>query len=258
MIDSHIHLDDPRFDGQRQRVVQQARDVGVDQFVVPATTSAGFDKVASLPQQFAGVYVAYGLHPYFIDQHTDEDLQAVAARLKTRHCVAVGECGLDFYVPALKQQRQRQETLFLAQIELAKQYDMPLIIHARKAVGRVLACLQEVGYWQGVIHSYHASLEQTRQVLDKGLRVGFGGAATRPNAHKLRQVVAYVPDTALLLETDAPDQPPWSHRGEINKPAYLSEIAECIAAIRQQPVVTLVKQTDANARALFALPPAGG
>ncbi len=253
MIDSHIHLDDPRFEPIRDDVVAAAQAAGVTRFVVPAIAVAEFPRLEAVRRRYPGVYAAYGLHPYFIERHQPSDLPILDQWLADKPCVAVGECGLDFYLPALKAQKQAQRELFLAQIELAKNHRLPLIIHARKSVAEVLACLREVDYYCGEIHSYNASLELTRQVLDCGLKLGFGGAVTRPNAHKLHQVVAYVPAESLLLETDAPDQPPWNHRGELNRPEYLPEIAAAIAAIRQQPVETLVAQCDRNAESFFGL-----
>ncbi len=254
MIDSHIHLDDPRFDPLRDEVVARARAMGVTGFVVPAISRQTFPRVKAVRSRYPGVFAAYGLHPYFIEQHDQDDLAELDHWLHHEKPVAVGECGLDFYLPELKAQKQRQLDFFLAQIELAKKHDLPLIIHARKAVPEVLACLREVGYTRGEIHSYNTSLKLTRQVLDAGLKTGFGGAVTRPNAHRLHQVVAYVPDEAVLLETDAPDQPPWSHRGELNRPEYLPEIARCIAKLRGQAEQALIQIADANARELFDLP----
>ncbi len=254
MIDSHIHLDDTRFDGRREVLLGQARSVGVTDFVVPATVFDGFARIRALSRRFPGVHVAYGLHPYFIEQHQPEDLLRLGDALRAYDCVAVGECGLDFYLPVLKQHEKRQEEFFLAQIALARRHGLPLIIHARKAVPRVLSCLREVDYFRGVIHSYNASLELTRQVLDQGLLVGFGGAVTRPNAHKLHRVVAYVPENSLLLETDAPDQPPWPHWGELNRPEYLVDVLRAVAHIRNQPTEQLAYQCDENARRLFDLP----
>jgi len=256
MIDSHIHLDDPRFDPIRDNVVASARAAGVTQFVVPAISVQAFPRLKLVKENYSGVFAAYGLHPYFIDQHREGDIAVLDEWLQREKPVAVGECGLDFYLPELKEHKQRQELFFLHQLELAKKHRLPVVIHARKAVPRVLDCLKDVDYYRAEIHSYSASLELTRQVLDAGLKLGFGGAVTRPNARRLHAVVAYVPDEAILLETDAPDQPPWEHRGELNKSEYLPGIAQFIARVRGQDVGALVQQADANARALFALPQA--
>lgn len=252
MIDSHLHLDAPEFDADRVQVLAAARAAGVDGFVVPAVARAGFQNLATLAREHADVYPAYGLHPMYLVEHDDADPEFLGRWLAEHPAVAVGECGLDFYVAGLDVDRQRR--LFEAQLHIARDAGLPVILHARKAVDVVSALVRKVGRLTGVVHSFSGSVDQARRLIDLGFRLGFGGPLTYPRANRLRQLVATLPADALLVETDAPDQPLCGHQGERNVPSHLPAVIEVMAALRSVSTIELVAQLDTNARALFRLP----
>lgn len=252
VIDSHVHLDAPEFDADRAAVLAEARRIGVDGFVVPAVGFASFRALAALAAAEPDVHPAYGLHPMYLAEHADTDPERLAAWLSDHPAVAIGECGLDFFVAGLDADRQRR--LFDAQLRIARDAGLPVILHARKAVDEVTAMLRRVGRLSGVVHSFSGSLDQARRLIDLGFRLGFGGPITYPRATRLRQLVANLPVEALLAETDAPDQPLCGHQGQLNAPARLPGVIRTMAELRQVPVTSLAARLDANTRSLFGLP----
>lgn len=252
VIDSHVHLDAPEFDADRAAVLADARRLGVDGFVVPAVGYAGFRALAALSAAEADVHPAYGLHPMYLAEHDDADPERLTTWLEDHPAVAIGECGLDFFVTGLDADRQRR--LFDAQLRIARDAGLPVILHARKAVDEVSAMLRRVGRLSGVVHSFSGSIDQAQRLIDLGFRLGFGGPITYPRASRLRHLVASLPVEALLAETDAPDQPLCGRQGQRNSPACLPQVIETMAELRQVPVPVLAAQLDANARALFRLP----
>lgn len=250
-IDSHVHLDAAEFDGDRDAVLARARAAGVDGFVAPAVDAAGWRGLAAIAAANPDVYPAFGLHPMYLAEHRPEHLAALERTIADARPIAVGECGLDHFVEGLDRDLQRE--YFVRQLEIARAARLPVIVHARRAVDAVIACLRRARGVGGVIHSFPGSLEQARQLHDLGFLVGFGGPVTYERARRLRAVVAAVPLGQLLIETDAPDQPPTTRRGQRNEPARLIEVAEAIAALRGIAVAELFAATDGNARRLFGL-----
>ncbi|TCO40357.1 TatD DNase family protein [Dokdonella fugitiva] len=252
LVDSHCHLDAAEFDADRDAVVARARAAGVTAQVVPAIALSGFGKLRALcAGRHADLHAAYGLHPMYLAEHRPPHLDALREWLERERPVAVGECGLDFFVEGLDAEEQRR--YFVAQLQLAREFDLPAIIHARRAVDEVIATIRRVGGLRGVVHSFAGSAEQARQLWNLGFLVGLGGPVTYGRAHRLRALVATMPLDYLLLETDAPDQPLATHRGERNEPSYLGEVAATIAALRGIDAGELARATGANARRLFAL-----
>ena len=200
----------------------------------------------------SGLFPAYGLHPMFLSRHQPADLQALADWIEREQPVAVGECGLDFHVQTLDPDAQQH--YFQGQLRLARDFDLPLIIHARRAVEAVIVAIRRVGGLRGVIHSYAGSPEQARQLWDNGFLIGLGGPVTYERAQRLRRLAAQMPLDSLLLETDAPDQPDADHRGQRNEPARLPRVCELIAQLRGQSPEDIAKATSDNATRLFALP----
>lgn len=251
LIDSHCHLDAAGFDADRADVVARARAAGVGAQVIPAIELAGFAALRELCASEAGLHPAYGLHPMFLERHRPEHLDALAQWLERERAVALGECGLDHYVEGLDRDLQRM--YFERQLGLARELDLPLILHARHAVEETIAAIRRSGGLRGVVHSYSGSAEQARQLWDLGFLLGIGGPVTYERAKRLRAIVATMPIEFLLLETDAPDQPLHGHRGERNEPACLAEVAEVVAGLRGIEPRTLAIATTANARRLFDL-----
>lgn len=249
LIDTHSHFDDAWFDDDRSHVLEQAQANHVMIQIVPAISAHFWERLHKICQQYPGLYPAYGLHPMYLTEHRMEHLQALETWITRENPVAVGECGLDYFVKNLD--RNEQKKYFLAQLHIAKTANLPLIIHARRAVEDVIQCLKQVPNSRGVVHSYAGSLQQAKQLMDLGYYVSFGGPITYPNATKLRKLVQDLPLECILLETDSPDQPLFSHRGERNEPAYLTEVLETVAHLRQQNVADVAKITTNNALTLF-------
>ncbi len=252
LIDSHCHLDAPEFDADRAAVIAEARSHGVSAQILPAVAAAGWPRLQAICQQAPGLYPAYGLHPMYLPQHQPSDLPLLRQWLQDGSAVAVGECGLDFFVEGLDPARQHE--FFQAQLELAREFQLPVIIHARRAVDAVIAAIRRTGPLRGVVHSFSGSPEQARQLWDLGFLVGLGGPVTYERAQRLRRLAAGMPLEFLLLETDAPDQPDAGIRGQRNAPARLATIAHAIAELRGIPMAELALATSANARRLFNLP----
>ena len=250
LVDTHVHLDEPAFDADRDAVVARARAAGVGRQVACAIDAATWPRLRDTCRATPGLFPAYGLHPLLLRQHREAHLEALREWLERERPVAVGECGLDYYVDGLD--RQAQGRYFEAQLRIARDVDLPVIVHARRAVEDVIIALRKVGGVRGVVHSYAGSVEQARQLADIGFLLGFGGPVTYPRANRIRKVAAAVPLEQLLLETDSPDQPLCGHQGERNEPCRLAGVLAAIAGLRDEDPDTIARATTANAERLFA------
>lgn len=270
-IDTHCHLDAPDF-GADHALAVAARSLaaqrGVMRCVIPAVMRQNLETVRRLAHRLGDAY-ALGIHPLFVPRAADEDLDALDAAL-TEHAgdprlVAVGEIGLDFFVPALCEpaMRERQIRFYRAQLRLARQHGLPVILHVRRSADMVLKYLRELPTGGGIAHAFNGSAAQAKAFLDLGFKLGFGGAATFEPALKLRALAAGLPLEALVLETDAPDIPPqWLYATAaersagkaqgVNTPAELPRIGGVIAGLRGIAPERLAEATTANA--LSALP----
>jgi len=256
LVDTHCHLDVPEFDADRDDVVRRARAAGVTRQIVPAIEAATWPGLRDACAQDDGLFPAYGLHPLLIASHREEHLRALREWIERERPVAVGECGLDYYIDGLD--RDVQATYFDGQLEIARDYDLPLVVHARRAVDAVMASIKRVGKLRGVIHSFAGSEEQARQLADLGFLIGIGGPVTYERANRVRRVAANVPLDTLLLETDAPDQPDCAHRGQRNEPARMLRVLETVATLRNEDPDTIARATTRNAERLFGLPALDG
>ncbi len=271
-IDSHCHLDAPEFDADRAEVVRRARAAGVTMQVLPAVAADHFDAAVALAHEH-GLAYALGIHPLWTDRAADADLQRLADALH-RHrddprLVAVGEIGLDHFVPGLD--RARQQHFYLAQLRLARDAGLPVILHVRRSADALLAGLNRIAVPGGIAHAFNGSRQQADRFIDKGFRLGFGGTLTFEPARQIRELATTLPLHALVLETDAPDIPPhWLYRTAAertagqpqgrNEPAELPRIGAELARLRGLALGDLAAATTANARAalprLAALVPA--
>jgi TatD DNase family protein len=263
-IDTHCHLDAPEFDADRAEVVRRARAAGVAMQVLPAVAADHLDGLVALAHAH-GLAYALGIHPMWTDRAADTDLDRLAEALR-RHrddplLVAVGEIGLDHAVPGLD--RERQQRFYLAQLKLARDAGLPVILHVRRSADALLAGLNRIGVPGGIAHAFNGSDQQALRFVDRGFRLGFGGTLTFEPARQIRHLAATLPLQALVLETDAPDIPPhWLYRRFAertagapqgrNEPAELPRIGAVLAALRQLPLAELAAATAANAGA--ALP----
>jgi TatD DNase family protein len=252
LVDSHSHLDAAEFDADRAQVIERARRAGVLQQIVPAVTAAGWPALKTLCASAPGLHPGYGLHPTFLRYHRDEQIDELREWLARERPCCVGECGLDYHVEGLDLAFQRR--LFQAQLELAKEFDLPVVVHALRAVDDVVAMLRKTGGLRGVVHSFGGSPEQARQLFKLGFHLGIGGPVTYARAKRLRGLVATMPIEFLLLETDSPDQPLQADRGRRNEPARLAEVAQVVADLRGVASEEIARATTSNARRLFGLP----
>ena len=263
-IDTHCHLDAPEFDPDRDAVRRQARAQGVAHCVIPAVERGNWAAVRALAHQHGDSY-ALGIHPLFTGRAEEEDLDRLAQDLAQHRAdprlVAVGEIGLDYFVPGLD--AARQERFYRAQLQLARRFDLPVILHVRRSADRLLKGLRDLPVQGGIAHAFNGSLQQAQAFIALGFKLGFGGAVTYDRALQLRRLAAELPMESLVLETDAPDIPPhWLYTtaaqraaGQAqgrNAPAQLPRIAEVVAQLRGLPVQALADATLGNAVA--ALP----
>lgn len=253
LVDSHSHFDAPEFDADRDAALQRARRAGVARQIVPAVTCASWEKLRAVCAGDAGLFPAYGLHPMYLADHVPAHLPALRDWIERERPVAVGECGLDFFVEGLDEATQRY--YFDGQLRLAREFDLPVIVHARRAVDAVIAAVKRVGGLRGVVHSFSGSPEQARQLWQLDFMIGLGGPVTYARANRLRTLVSTMPIESLLLETDAPDQPDAGIRGQRNEPARLAVVCEAIAGLRGEPPEAVARATTRNAERLFGLPP---
>ncbi len=251
LIDSHVHLDAEAFDADRAAVIERARGVGIRHMVVPAVDLESWPRIGTLCAGHVDIHPAYGLHPIYLARHRPEHLDRLNAWLNDHSAVAIGEIGLDFHQAELD--RDQQRLYFTSQLQLAREHNLPVIVHARQALEEVSLTLRRVGGLRGVVHSFSGSEQQARQLWDNGFHIGIGGPVTYDRAKRLRRIVAIMPIELLLLESDAPDQPDADHRGQRNEPARVAEILRCIAALRGEPEQLVAEATTANARRLFGL-----
>lgn len=251
LIDSHSHFDAAEFDVDRDDALARARASGVTRQIVPAVSASGWEKLRGICVPGSGLHPAYGLHPMYLDEHRDEHLALLRGWIECERPVAVGECGLDFFVEGLDP--QRQAFFFDGQLRLARDFDLPVIVHARRAVDAVLAAIRRFAPLRGVVHSFSGSADQARRLFDQGFLLGLGGPVTYERANRLRTLAREMPIESLLLETDAPDQPDAGIRGQRNEPARLPVVLGCIAELRGIAPDALAHATTVNAERLFRL-----
>lgn len=252
LVDSHCHLDAAGFAHDRAEVVARARAAGVRAQVLPATHAEGWPGLRDAAALAPGLHPAYGLHPTFLGHHREGHVALLEAWIERERPVAVGECGLDFFVEGLDADAQLR--VFEAQLRIARDAGLPVIVHARRAVDQATAAIRRIGGLRGVVHSFSGSRQQAERLWELGFLIGLGGPVTYPRANRLRTLAATMPLEFLLLETDAPDQPDAGIRGQRNEPARLAVVCDAIAALRGASPGEVASATSANARRLFALP----
>jgi len=251
LVDTHCHLDLPAFDADRASVLERCRAGGVNTIVVPGVQANGWGRLLKLCAGEEGLYPALGLHPVYLEQHTDADLKALESRLAENRPVAIGEIGLDYYLKDLDQTRQQE--LLEAQLEMARAADLPVILHVRKAHDRMLSILKRMRVRGGIAHAFNGSLHQAAEYAGLGFKLGFGGMLTFERSSKLRALAKAVPFESIVLETDAPDMTVAQHRGERNSPEYLPFCLAALAEARETDPQAIARQTTANAVEVLGL-----
>ncbi len=249
LIDTHCHLDAAEFDADREAVHAAARAAGVETIVVPAVEVSAFARTRETVSRYPGCVAAYGIHPLYVMQAADNDLAALRQWLLAERPVAVGEIGLDLYVADIDP--ARQEHFFVEQLRLARDFDLPVLLHVRRAVDAVLKQLRRFKVRGGIAHAFNGSRQQADEFIKLGFALGFGGAMTFSGSTRIRELARQLPLESIVLETDAPDIPPAWLNGSRNTPAELPRIAAVLAELRELPVAELVQRTAANARAVL-------
>ena len=274
-LDSHCHLDAPEFDLDRTAVMQNAQSQGVAWCVMPAVQAKHFLSLQKLAQEIHQPY-ALGIHPLYVPQAQEQDLDFLAQCIEAAltkdaqglrsdaRLVAVGEIGLDFFVPALCEpsMREKQEFFYHAQLKLAQKFKLPIILHVRKSADELLKGLRRHGLQGGIAHAFNGSFQQAQTFVEMGFALGFGGALTFDRALQLRRLATELPLSALVLETDAPDIPPhWLYKTQAerklenclavqarNEPSQLPRIGAVLAQLRGVAVSDIAAATLANAK----------
>lgn len=253
LIDSHAHLDDARFEGEVDQIIDRAKEAGIGFILNPGCEEKSSATAVKLSETWEMVYAAVGFHPSDCASfEASAHLPMLKEWLSRDKVLAVGEIGLDYYYDD-GAPRDLQKKVFEIQMDLANQVKKPIIVHDRDAHGDCLdmvkACLDpETG---GVFHSYSGSVEMARDLLDFGLYLSIGGPLTFKNSRKAPDVVKYMPLDRLLIETDSPYLTPVPYRGKRNEPAYVRFVAEKVAELKAIPVETVLEATEENARRLF-------
>jgi TatD DNase family protein len=253
LIDSHIHLDAGEFDADRTAVIRRALDAGVSRFVIPAVGVFNFDSVRKLAADLPGSVCALGIHPLYVDAAQESDIEVLRQQLARGGVCAVGEIGLDGFVEGAD--HARQEWFFVEQLKLARDFDLPVILHVRRAQDRVLKYLRRHRPRAGIAHAFNGSVQQAQIFIDLGFMLGFGGAMTYSGSTRIRELAASVPLEHLVLESDAPDIPPtWLPQGR-NEPENVARFAALLAELRGVGVAMIAGQTTANAQLALGMSP---
>ena len=258
LIDTHCHLDAAEFDHDRDAVIARARQAGVGSIVLPAVDVANFSAVRALAHRLDGGAYALGIHPMYVPHAKDEDLaeleQRLASQKHDKRLVAVGEIGLDFFVPELREptMRARQLMFYEAQLDLAVKFDLPVLLHVRRSQDQLLHGLRRRHRIGGIAHAFNGSAQQAQQFIAQGFALGIGGAMTFSRALQIRRLASQLSLDHLVLETDAPDMAPaWLSGPGLpkarNEPAEVAGIAQALAQLRNEPLEQVVQGTAATA-----------
>lgn len=249
-IDTHCHLDAAEFGDTQDTLVQEALAAGVGCIVLPSVEAGNFAAVQQLCARHPACAPAFGIHPMYVDRATPADLAELRKTIEYNQIVAIGEIGLDFFVE--NADRDWQEYFFAAQLKLAQEFKLPVLLHIRKAQDTILKHLRRTPVCGGIAHAFNGSPQQAAEFIKLGFKLGFGGAMTYPRATRLRELAATLPLDSIVLETDAPDIPPeFLQRGQANRPSYLPRIAETLAELRNMPLAEIARITSANALAVL-------
>lgn len=251
IIDSHCHIDFTEFDHDRVEVLARASNAGVEKIIVPGVMQNTWQRINNYCHNYHQLYPCYGLHPYFIEKHSKNEIAQLKQLIEKNRPVAVGECGLDFFLKNLD--KKTQQFYFEQQLDIAIEFHLPVVIHARKSTEDVIKAIKLRPGLTGMIHSYSGSYEQAQQLIDLGFYLSFGGPITYEKSSRLRKLVQSLPLNSILVETDAPDQPVASARGGRNEPAFITEVIDTIAFLHNTTANHISAITSENSNTLFQL-----
>ena len=250
LIDTHCHLDFAQFDEDRDALLAELPTKGVSAIVNPSVNAQNWQRVIELAAKHDNIHAALGLHPCFLDEAKPADLRTLSQLVETHKPVAIGECGLDFTLD----NHDVQHYFFTAQLTLAKQHDLPVLLHHRKSHDIILKALRQYKLPKGgIIHAFSGSHQQAMQYVDLGFKLGIGGTITYDRAEKTREAISNVPLEALVLETDAPDMPIYGRQGSRNSPIYIGEIFTVLGMLLEVDQPTLAAQLRENTRSVLGV-----
>ena len=252
LVDSHCHLDFQLFDSDRADILAHCQQLGVNDIVVPGVTAAKWDRLLTICNQSALLHPALGLHPLFMDEHQKEHLVKLQRLITAIHPIAIGEIGLDFYLP--DHDKQAQIDLFTAQLKLAQSAQLPVLLHVRKAHDHTINLLRIHRVVGGIVHAFNGSLQQAEQYQKLGFVFGIGGVITHAKATRLRTLFSQLPLSSLVLETDAPDMPLAEMQDQRNTPENIPIILTALAAIRSESKQDIATITTDNAKRILNIP----
>lgn len=253
LIDTHVHLNADQYEEDVHEVIQRAQQAGVKEMIVVGFDRKTIERAFDLAEQYSFIYLVIGWHPVDAIDCTPQEFEWFASLVKHPRVVGIGETGLDYHWD--KSPKEIQKTLFRKQIQLAKQENLPIIIHNRDATADVVQILQEEDAAQvgGIMHCFSGSVETAKQCIRMNFYISLGGPVTFKNARMPKEVATEIPLHHLLIETDAPYLAPHPYRGKRNEPAFVKLVAEEIARLKEVPFEEVAKMTTANARSLFRI-----
>lgn len=249
LIDSHCHFDFEQFDPDRTDVLNRCLQRGVQKIIVPGVTAKTWDRLLQVCQPSPHLFPALGLHPMFMDRHCAHDIDLLTEYLAQHQVVAVGEIGLDFYLP--DHDKASQTALFEQQLRIANKHDLPVILHVRKAHDLVLLLLKKHRIKGGIVHAFNGSQQQAQQYIQLGFLLGVGGTISYDKATRLRQLFSELPLSALTLETDAPDMPLQGRQATRNSPEFIPNILSALTALRPESADVIAQTTTENIQSLL-------
>ena len=256
IFDTHAHYDDEAFDSDREDLLGQMEKQGVGHIVNVCASIGQFHRTVELTEKYPFIYGAVGVHPDDADKMTKDTLDEITRIARMDKMVAIGEIGLDYYWHKEKAEHRKQQEMFRAQLDIARQEKLPFMIHSRDAAEDTLNIVKEYmkdGMYGGIIHCFSYSKEIAREYLNMGLYLGIGGVITFKNSRKLKEVVEYAPLNQILLETDCPYMAPVPNRGKRNSSLYLPEVVKTIAELKGVSCEEVVAVTESNALRVFGL-----
>ena len=246
LFDSHCHIDFPQFESKLDTLLAKSIEAGIGGILIPGVKREGWRRIRQITARSQICHTALGLHPMYVKHHKETHLHDLEMALSVGPIAAIGEIGLDYYESDTN--RDEQMMYFKAQVDIAKEAKLPVVMHVRKAHDQVLQVLKQANFAEGgIVHAFNGSENQAERYIDMGFKLGFGGAMTFPRAAKLRRMATILPLESIVLETDAPDMPPVTCKSKFNTPLHLFDNFRTLVELRDEPSREIAIQTTANA-----------
>ncbi len=250
IFDSHCHLDFKQFEGKLELMLDKAREAGICGILIPGVEHEGWRRIRQMTARYPLCHTALGLHPMYVSAHQKSHLHDLELALSVGPIAAIGEIGLDYY--KAENDRKLQKEYFEAQLVIAREARLPVVLHVRKAHDEVLLLLKNNHFnFGGIVHAFNGSEYQAERYISMGFKLGFGGAMTFPRAAKIRKLATSLPLESIVLETDAPDMPPVSCKQSYNTPLHLFDNFKSLDSLREESSQEIAEQTTKNAYSIL-------